>query len=191
MTLYAYFSEPWNTLTWAIEDETVAEVDYVREPEKDPWRERYDGSCSVLAKAAGTTRITATGEDGRSCSAELVVVEDEGYLPIDATHFPDAHFRSELQRLFEQSQDYPFDGAYRNGELSKNAIPFITLFDTLNSKEIQSLGGIEVFTALQTLFAPYNDIQSLDATKLKKLKYLECHNNDLTTKADSTEVRMI
>lgn len=94
--------------------------------------------------------------------------EPEG-IAIDATNFPDANFRN---YLLEQ-------GYGKDGILTESEIKGIANIGVSN-KNINSLKGIEYFTALKYLFCSSNQLTTLDVTKNTALIYLYCDNNQLT-----------
>jgi Leucine-rich repeat (LRR) protein len=51
---------------------------------------------------------------------------------------------------------------------------------SVNSKDIKSLAGIEVFTDLQALSCPNNQLTTLDVSKNINLYRLFCPNNQIT-----------
>ena len=111
-------------------------------------------------------------------------------IAIDATNFPDANFRK-----------YLFGESYgRDGVLTDAEIPSVTSIN-VSEKSIQTLKGIEYFTALtelkcdqnqltelevsqntalQTLYCGFNQLTELDVSQNTALIYLSCHYNQLT-----------
>ena len=96
--------------------------------------------------------------------------EEDEYISIDATNFPDANFRN---YLLEQS--YGEDGVLTEKEIQK-----ITNLDVEN-KGISTLTGIEYFTALKYLSCSDNQLSALDVSKNPALVYLRCTNNQITS----------
>jgi len=90
-------------------------------------------------------------------------------LPIDATNFPDANFRNYLLE-----QDYGKDGILTEEEI--NSIKEIDV----HIKNISSLRGIEIFTALTELKCYHNQLTALDVSKNTALTELHCDGNQLT-----------
>ena len=94
-------------------------------------------------------------------SADVVINEE---------NFPDEHFRS-----WVLSQEYGKDGVLTDEEIS--GITNIWLY----YKEIQSLKGIEHFTALVELECSANQLTSLDVSKNVVLKRFGCGDNKLNS----------
>ena len=94
----------------------------------------------------------------------------EDGIDVVETNFPDKSFREYLLRT-----DYGVDGVLTDKEL-KNVIQI-----NVPSQEIQSLQGIEYFTALTSLRCYHNQLTSLDVSKNTALEYLDCYNNQLTS----------
>ena len=90
-------------------------------------------------------------------------------VAINDTNFPDANFRSYLL-----SEDYGSDGVITDAEIAN--ISWIIV----NGKSIQSLKGIEFFTALETLDCRGNQLTSLNVSKNTALTTLYCTANQLT-----------
>ena len=91
-------------------------------------------------------------------------------VEINETNFPDENFRSYLL-----SQDYGQDGVLTDAEIA--GVTEIIVYE----KCIQSLKGIEFFTALETLSCYDNQLTSLDVSKNTALRELWCSENQLTS----------
>ena len=91
-------------------------------------------------------------------------------IAIDATNFPDENFRNWLL-----SQDYGEDGYLTDAEIA--GVTEIKV----EKMEIESLKGIEYFTALTELHCAYNQLTALDVSKNTALEYLSCYKNELTS----------
>ena len=91
-------------------------------------------------------------------------------VEINETTFPDANFRN-----WVLSQEYGSDGVLTDEEIAgvKNI--------NVAGKEIQSLKGIEFFTALTRLTCPSNQLTELDLSRNVKLKNVLCIDNQLTS----------
>ena len=85
-------------------------------------------------------------------------------VTIDAANFPDAVFRGHVTANWDSDHD---------GTLSDAEIAAVDSADVSN-KDIQSLKGIEHFTALKELICIDNQLTSLDVSKNKHLKSLNC-----------------
>ena len=97
------------------------------------------------------------------CTAAWADVE------INEANFPDKIFRN-----WVLSQSYGQDGVLTDAEIA-----WITSIDVYG-KYIQSLKGIEYFTALTQLHCESNRLTELDVSKNTALKYLYCYSNQLT-----------
>ena len=90
-------------------------------------------------------------------------------VEINETNFPDAIFRN-----WVLSQEYGADGKLTEDEIAGvNSI-------SVKSMRIQSLKGIEYFTALTELLCSNNWLRALDVSKNTALTSLDCHYNWLT-----------
>ena len=101
--------------------------------------------------------------------------EYEGSEPVVGTeinekNFPDANFRSWIL-----AQSYGKDGI-----LTEEEIASVTSI-IVSGKSIQSLQGIEFFTALTILNCYNNQLSSLDVSKNTSLTTLTCNSNELTS----------
>ena len=100
----------------------------------------------------------------------FVTASVNAYVEINSSNFPDENFRNWLL-----SQDYGADGI-----LTEEEIAGVTKIDA-NMKSIQSLKGIEFFTALTTLECYNNQLTSLDVSKNAALTYIRFGGNKLTS----------
>lgn len=91
-----------------------------------------------------------TSEDDNAVRPATPVVE----VDINETNFPDENFRR-----FLLEQDYGKDGMLTSAEIAS-----ITVMD-IAKKDIESLKGIEFFTALDTLDCFDNYLDVLDVSK--------------------------
>ncbi len=91
-------------------------------------------------------------------------------VEINETNFPDENFRNWLL-----SRSYGRDGVLTDEEIAGVTEVFVP------SKSIQSLKGIEFFTALTRLYCYGNQLTSLDVSKNIELTLLYCNNNQLTS----------
>ena len=90
-------------------------------------------------------------------------------VEINETNFPDENFRN-----WVLSQDYGADGVLTDAEIA--SVKRISVSD----KSIQSLNGIEYFTALTDLYCGDNQLTSLDVSQNTALMWLWCYSNQLT-----------
>ena len=91
-------------------------------------------------------------------------------VQINEKTFPDEQFRS-----FILSQPYGEDAL-----LADNEVEGIT-FMYATEKGIQSLKGIEYFSALTSLYCSGNQLTELDVSKNRALNSLYCGSNQLTS----------
>ena len=91
-------------------------------------------------------------------------------IAIDETNFPDAVFRQLLIDKYEFAKD---------GILTDEEIKNTTTLE-VDWEDIESLKGIEYFTALEVLDCNGNYLTELDLSKNTKLTYLDCGANYLT-----------
>lgn len=91
-------------------------------------------------------------------------------VEINEENFPDENFRNWVLR-----QKYGQDGVLTDGEIA--GIKKLSIY----REEIQSLKGIEFFTALTQLRCVYNPMTSLDVSGCTKLQNLRCYGNQLTS----------
>ena len=94
---------------------------------------------------------------------------EESDIIINEENFPDENFRSWLL-----SQSYSSDGVLTEEEIA--GVNKINVY----RESIQSLKGIEYFTALTYLDCSFNPLTSLDVSKNTALTYLNCNGNQLT-----------
>ena len=129
-----------------------------------------NSSGLVTAKGAGTATITCRANDGSGVQATCnVTVSEPVTISINSTNFPDGNFRNYLLE-----QDYGKDGKLTGGEIKD--ITYIWV----NAKNISSLKGIELFTALTSIQCNGNQLTTLDISMNTALTSLDCFNNKLT-----------
>lgn len=101
----------------------------------------------------------------------------DGDIPLNATYFPDAAFREEIQRY-----GYDYDG---NNALSAEERTDVTELWVSGEcysgcpAKITSLKGIEYFPNLETLDASSNEITSVDLSQNQKLTELNLSGNPI------------
>ena len=91
-------------------------------------------------------------------------------VEINETNFPDESFRNYLL-----SQSYGSDGVLTDEEIQS------VKSMSVQWSEINSLQGIEFFTALEWLDCRFNQLTSLDVSKNTALEWLDCRFNQLTS----------
>ena len=111
---------------------------------------------------------------------DWVDYEGEPVLTIDEANFPDEKFRNWIL-----AQTYGKDGY-----LSDTEIAGVTAIDVSN-KGIESLKGIEHFTALQELTCINNQLTTLDVSGLTALIYLRCYGNAISGEGMTTLVNSL
>ncbi len=124
-----------------------------------------DCSRNYLPSTAAVKGFTGSWDN------RAFVFSPQDYIPIDAATFPDANFRNWLL-----TQPYGTDNA-----LSPTDIEGITTLN-VSGKTIESLRGIEYFTALKNLDCSNNQLTALDVTGLA-LTDLNCSRNYLPSPA--------
>lgn len=139
-----------------------------------PSAEWYSDISGIYWKGDAQSVDLKSGDPGVSLTLTGLhkisfMLESDG-VAIDETNFPDVNFRNWLL-----SQSYGTDGVLVQSEIEN-----VTSID-VGSKNIQSLKGIEHFTALKSLTCHYNQLTMLDVSKNTALTNLSCSNNSLTT----------
>ena len=115
------------------------------------------------------TRLSSIGLTATVVMAlAMLPVTVRADVKIDKKTFPDEKFRSYLL-----AQDYGKDGIITDEEIG--GITDISV----EERNIRSLEGIKVFTALQTLYCWNNQLTELDVSECKALETLACHHNKL------------
>ena len=89
-------------------------------------------------------------------------------VTINSSNFPDANFRSYLL------------SRYPAGYITTSQINNCTRID-VHDKNISSLTGVKLFTALKSLICNGNSLSSLDVSGMSSLDTLRCYSNNLTT----------
>ena len=114
------------------------------------------------------------------CAALLPVASmqaahaDERYLEINEMNFPDDNFRQWV------IDNLPHEGDAASGYyMTKAQMDSITEINC-SDRNIRSLVGIELFTALTELDCSLNQLTALDVSKNTELWYLNCGFNQLS-----------
>lgn len=97
-------------------------------------------------------------------------VDSNGNLLINEDNFPSANFRQEISISYDTES---------LGYLSEEQVAAVSKMYCAELA-INSLKGIEYFTALEELYCAYNQLSSLDLSKNTKLKVLSCSNTPLS-----------
>ena len=109
--------------------------------------------------------------------------ENDGDIPIDTAHFPDANFRAYVSSKCDTNGDRL---------LSDQEIYKVTSID-VHEQNISSLQGIGYFSRLFYLQCNKNNLKSLDLTGCDELATLWCTENQLThlNISGNTELRYL
>ena len=127
----------------------------------------------AAAKAKGWTPLYMDPSSGwreYEGSGDSNPPEPTSDIEINETNFPDARFRN---WLFDQM--FGYDGVLTQSEIANTKSISVT------DRYIESLKGIEFFTALTSLFCYRNQLTELDVSKNTALTNLSCNSNRLTT----------
>ena len=91
-------------------------------------------------------------------------------VAVNSDNFPDKNFLEYISSDIDLNHD---------GALSSSEIESVTMIEVYD-REIESLAGMEHFTALQELYCYGNKINSLNLSRNRELLLLECDNNTIT-----------
>ena len=91
-------------------------------------------------------------------------------VAVNSDNFPDKNFLAYISSDIDLNHD---------GTLSSAEIESVTMIEVYD-REIESLAGMEHFTALQELYCYGNKINSLNLSRNRELLLLECDNNTIT-----------
>lgn len=107
---------------------------------------------------------------------ELIIKDNHQFYKIfcEYTLIPDTNFELALELLGYNADELI------NGRVYKNHMSIID-FLNVNNSNIQSLVGIEDFSALESLSFSGNPVTSLDLSENALLELLNCENTNLTT----------
>ena len=140
---------------------------------------------SLPTVSRGTMHVIWNENEGNVITAKQVAVAAAKYwspqyndgndwksfeIAINEENFPDENFRQWLLK-----RNYGTDGVLTTGEIA-----YVKSID-VGSKNIQSLQGIEFFTALTSLYCGSNQLTTLDVSGCTALTSLNCGSNQLTT----------
>ena len=129
---------------------------------------RYNSSESNSITTAQVT--TATNKGWRVMKYSGTSWVDINDVEVNETNFPDKKFRDWI-KLHSWADD---------DVLTADELAQVTSLD-LHSKSIETLKGIEYFTALEELNCNSNNLTSLDVSQNTKLTYLSCTSNTKLT----------
>ena len=140
----------------------------------------YNANANVMT----TSQVTAAKAKGwipQYCDGynwqEYAGRELDNRVAIEEENFPDGNLRNFLQT---ELHDNNWQSIGADGWLTDEEIARVTVISIYN-QNIQSLKGIEHFTALTSLSCESNQLTTLDVSKNIALEYLNCNNNQLTT----------
>ena len=140
----------------------------------------YNNAFDDIPQSSATLYVPASALESYKATAPWsgfgkIVAIDE-YEPvaesiiINGKNFPDENFRNWIL-----SQEYGRDGVLTDEEIANMTII------NVSDKNIQSMKGIECFTALQYLDCSSNNLASIDVSKNTLLRTLYCDENQLTS----------
>ena len=121
----------------------------------------------AAAKAKGWTALINVGGSWQEYAGSEPAIKN---IAIDATNFPDEHFRACLL-----AEDFGQDGVLTVDEIKD------TRYLSFTKKEIASLEGIGYFTELRELSCDFNSLTTLDLSKNTKLTQVNGRDNQLTS----------
>ena len=121
----------------------------------------------AAAKAKGWIPYYFDGEKRLEYAGSDLISSD---VAINETNFPDEIFRN-----WVLSQTYGLDGILTDSEVAN------MWYLNVENMQIQSLKGIEFFTALSWLQCDGNQLTALDVSKNTELSTLQCYSNQLTS----------
>ena len=97
---------------------------------------------------------------------------------IDEEHFPDPNFRAFITKHFDTNRDNALDELEIQN--AKEIFFYTDEDDGTGSSWVNTLDGIEYFTALEVLHCADNKLTALDVTKNTALKTLDISGNAIT-----------
>lgn len=154
------------TIVWSSDNESIATVS-------------SDGV--VTGHTLGSCIITASA-GGQMATCQILV----GAVPITSEFFPDPEFRAYIKKSdFDKNRD----GVLSNEEIE--LITHINLWTTSGVSYVETLAGIEYFSALTYLYCANAQLTSLDLSQNLALTELYCQSNKLTTLNVSNNVSLI
>ena len=126
-------------------------------------------NTTTRPRAARRTIVAALASALMMIPCTTVSAAETG-VPLDAAHFPDKAFRSEVQQYDTNN----------NGTLSQQELTAVTTINVPGC-DIKSVKGIEYFTALTVLYLGGNQLSSLDLRHNTKLTELYLDANQLSS----------
>lgn len=136
-----------------------------------------NGKVTLENLLAGTYNYAVSFVDYQDANGTISIADadksEEIILLESVVYIPDANFKSFLLKDTEINTN-------GDDEIQLSEARAATIVEVQN-QSINSLEGIEEFTALERLNCAQNNLTSLDISKISGLKQLFCFNNDLTS----------
>lgn len=153
-------------------DTSTAETEIVSDTSKDTGDAAYETTDDSLSSEEQSSNETKESQESSDMPTETSSSDEQqaiagSYVSIDKNNFPDDAFRTYVGSLANEDE-----------QLSTTELAAITELD-LSDLAIQSLKGIEFFTALTTLDVSDNNLETLELQDLKDLQDLDISGNHL------------
>ncbi len=129
-----------------------------------------DSAYAYISSGQGSVSIQGIQDISFTVEASTDTISPTSDVEVSETNFPDANFRNWIK-----SQYYGSDGVLTAEEIA--SVKTMNIYD----KYIESLQGIEFFTALTALECQRNQLTSLDVSKNTALTTLSAFDNQLTS----------
>ena len=129
-----------------------------------------DSAYAYISSGQGSVSIQGIQDICFTVEASTDTISPTSDVEVSETNFPDANFRNWIK-----SQYYGSDGVLTAEEIA--SVKTMNIYD----KYIESLQGIEFFTALTALECQRNQLTSLDVSKNAALTTLSAFDNQLTS----------
>ena len=129
-----------------------------------------DSAYAYISSGQGSVSIQGIQDISFTVEASTDTISPTSDVEVSESNFPDANFRNWIK-----SQYYGSDGVLTAEEIA--SVKTMNIYD----KYIESLQGIEFFTALTALECQRNRLTSLDVSKNAALTTLSAFDNQLTS----------
>ena len=129
-----------------------------------------DSAYAYISSGQGSVSIQGIQDICFTVEASTDTISPTSDVEVSETNFPDANFRNWIK-----SQYYGSDGVLTAEEIA--SVKTMNIYD----KYIESLQGIEFFTALTALECQRNRLTALDVSKNAALTTLSAFDNHLTS----------
>lgn len=129
-----------------------------------------DSAYAYISSGQGSVSIQGIQDISFTVEASTDTISPTSDVEVSETNFPDANFRNWIK-----SQYYGSDGVLTAEEIA--SVKTMNIYD----KYIESLQGIEFFTALTNLQCQRNRLTALDVSKNTALTTLSAFDNQLTS----------